>query len=142
MAPAATHIVVSGVSQEITTNAMGAASMEITPATDKVAWVVRATDAAGQSGRREVTLEPRQTAGQFLVRTDKAVYDGGQTVHVLALGGGSEPLFLDVIKDGQTILTDTVAMDKGRGDYAIDLAPQISGTLQPSPTGSAARACR
>ena len=127
---AATHIAVSGFNQEIATNAMGAASMEFTPAADKVAWVVRATDAAGQSGRREVTLEPRQSAAQFLVRTDKAVYDGGQTIHVLALGGGSEPVFLDVIKDGQTILTDTVAMAKGRGEYAVDLAPQISGTLQ------------
>ena len=70
------------------------------------------------------------TDGQFLVRTDKAVYDGGQTVHVLALGGGNEPLFLDVIKDGQTMLTDTVPMAKGRGEYQIDLPPQVSGTLQ------------
>ena len=96
-------------------------------------WFVR-TDAAGQSGRREVSLESRPTEGQFLVRTDKAVYDGGQTVHVLALGGGGaasgSPLFLDVIKDGQTMLTDTVPMANGRGEYQIDLPPQISGTLQ------------
>jgi type II secretory pathway pseudopilin PulG len=128
--PAAARIVVSGFNQEIATNAMGAASMEFTPETDRVAWVVRATDAAGQSGRREVSLESRRTHGQFLVRTDKAVYDGGQTVHFLALGGGSEPLFLDVIKDGQTIVTDTVAMAGGCGQYAIDLSPQLSGTLQ------------
>jgi len=128
--PAATRILVSGFSQEIATNVMGAASMEFTPGTENVSWVVRATDAAGQSGRREVSLEPRRTEGQFLVRTDKAVYDGGQTVHVLAVGGGKEPLFLDVIKDGQTILTDTVPMANGRGEYQIDLAPQVSGTLQ------------
>ncbi|MGA2256595.1 MAG: MG2 domain-containing protein, partial [Thermoguttaceae bacterium] len=128
--PAAARLLVSGFNQEIATNAMGAASTEFTPGTEKVAWVVRATDAAGQSGRRDVSLESRRTDGQFLVRTDKAVYDGGQTVHVLALGGGKEPLFLDVIKDGQTILTDTVAMANGRGEYQIDLSPQVSGTLQ------------
>lgn len=135
--PAATRILVSGFNQEIATNAMGAASMEFTPGTEKVSWVVRATDAAGQSGRREVSLEPRRTEGpadkveeNWLVRTDKAVYDGGQTVHVLALGGGKEPLFLDVIKDGQTILTDTVPMASGRGEYQIDLSPQVSGALQ------------
>ena len=96
--------------------------------------MVRATDAAGQSGRREVSLELRRAEGQFLMRTDKAVYDGGQTIHVLALGGGEaasgSPLFLDVIKDGQTVLTDTIPMANGRGEYQIDLAPQISGTLQ------------
>ncbi len=128
--PAATRIVVSGFGQEIATSALGAASMEFTPGTDKVSWVVRATDAAGRSGRSEVSLEARPTDGQFLVRTDKAVYDGGQTIHVLALGGGSEPVFLDLIQDGQTVLTDTVPMAKGRGEYQIDLAPQVSGTLQ------------
>ncbi len=128
--PAAARILVSGFNQEIATNAMGAASMEFTPGTENISWVVRATDAAGLSGRREVSLEPRQTEGQFLVRTDKAVYDGGQTVHVLALGGGKEPLFLDVIKDGQTMLTDTVPMASGRGEYQIDLPPQVFGTLQ------------
>jgi type II secretory pathway pseudopilin PulG len=132
--PAATRILVSGFNREIATNAMGAASMEFTPGTENVSWVVRATDAAGQSGRREVSLEPLRTEGQFLFRTDKAVYDGGQTVHVLALGGGGapsgSPLFLDVIKDGQTILTDTVPMASGRGEYQIDLSPQVSGTLQ------------
>ena len=128
--PAATRILVSGFNREIATNAMGAASMEFTPGTEHVAWVVRATDEAGRSGRREVSLEPRSAEGQFLVRTDKAVYDGGQTIHVLALGGGRESLFLDVIKDGQTVLTDAVPMAKGRGEYQIDLPPQISGTLQ------------
>ncbi len=135
--PAAARILVSGFNQEIATNAMGAASMEFTPGAENVAWVVRATDAAGQSGRREVSLEARPAEGQFLVRTDKAVYDGGQTVHVLALGGGTQggpasgsPLFLDVIKDGQTMLTDTVPMANGRGEYPIDLPPQVFGTLQ------------
>ena len=85
---------------------------------------------SGRRGRREVTLECGSPAERFLVRTDKAVYDGGQTVHVLALGGGSEPLFLDLIKDGQTMLTDVVPMAKGRGEYQIDLPPELSGTLQ------------
>ncbi len=35
-----------------------------------------------------------------------------------------------MIKDGQTVLTDTIPMANGRGEYQIDLAPQISGTLQ------------
>jgi type II secretory pathway pseudopilin PulG len=128
--PAPTRIAVSGFPEEIKTNPMGAASVEFTPQAESVRWVVRATDEAGRSGRREVTLECGPRDEHFLVRTDKAVYDGGQTVHVLALGGGSEPLFLDLIKDGQTMLTDVIAMADGRGEYAIDLPPELSGTLQ------------
>ena len=128
--PAPTRIAISGFQEEIKTNDMGVASIEFVPAANNNAWVVHATDAAGQSGRREISLEADESGQGFLVRTDKAVYDGGQTVHVLALGGGSEPLFLDVIKDGQTTLTDTVPMAKGRGEYEIDLPPEVSGTLQ------------
>jgi hypothetical protein len=128
--PAPARIAVSGFPEEIRTNEMGAASVECTPQTDSVHWVVRATDQAGRSGRREVELECGSRDGRFLVRTDKAVYDGGQTVHVLALGGGSEPLFLDLIKDGQTMLTDVIPMHEGRGEYQIDLPPEVSGTLQ------------
>jgi hypothetical protein len=128
--PVPAWIAVSGFAQEIHANDMGAASIEFTPQADSVHWTVAATDESGRRGRREVTLECGSPAERFLVRTDKAVYDGGQTVHVVALGGGSEPLFLDLIKDGQTMLTDVVPMAKGRGEYQIDLPPELSGTLQ------------
>jgi len=128
--PAPARIALSGFHEEIKTNAMGAASVEFTPEDDAVRWVVRATDEAGRSGRREVELHCGSPNEQFLVRTDKAVYDGGQTIHVLALGGGNEPLMLDLIRDGQTMLTDVIAMRDGRGEYQVDLAPEVSGTLQ------------
>ena len=66
----------------------------------------------------------------FLVRTDAAVYKGGQTMHVVALGGGNEPVFLDLIKDGQTMLTDLIPMTDGRGEYAFDLPPELFGTIE------------
>jgi uncharacterized protein YfaS (alpha-2-macroglobulin family) len=128
--PAATRIALGGIGEEIKTNDMGAASIELAPQSDSVHWVLRATDSTGRSGRREVSLEPGRSGQPFLVRTDKAVYEGGQTVSVLALGSGNEPLFVDLVKDGQTMLTDTIPMAKGRGEYQIDLPPEVSGTLQ------------
>ena len=122
--PAPAWIAISGFAQEIHANDMGAASIDFTPQADSVHWTVAATDESGRRGQRDVTLECGSPADQFLVRTDKAVYDGGQTVHVVALGGGSEPLFLDLIKDGQTMLTDVLPMAKGRGQYDIDLPPR------------------
>ncbi len=128
--PAPTRIAVTGVDHELVTNALGVAVLEITPETEELDWTIRVTDSAGRIGRREVTLRCGTVTGDFLVRPDKAVYDAGQTMQLLALGGGVEPVFIDLIQDGQTILSDMVDMHDGRGEYAVDLPPERFGTLQ------------
>ena len=50
-----------------------------------------------------------------------------------ALGGGSEPVFVDFIKDGQTVtlLTETIDMSKAaRATITLDLPPELFGTLE------------
>ena len=80
--PAAARIVIAGIDREISTDDLGSASIEFTPETESTTWLIRATDNSGHTGRRELTLESGRFAEPFLVRTDKAVYDGGQTVHI------------------------------------------------------------
>ncbi len=128
--PARTRIAVSGFDREVSTGELGVASVELTPDGDQVSLTVRATDDQGRVGRRRVTLQCGRAAGDFLVRTDKAVYDGGQTMHVVALGGGVEPVFIDLIRDGQTMLTDAIEMSGGRGEYQLDLPPELFGTIE------------
>ena len=128
--PAQARLAVSGIHQELTSDRFGVARVEVTPETDEVRWTVRATDNEGKTGSREVALNCGTTAGDFLVRTDRAVYDGGATLQVAALGGGSEPVFLDLIKDGQTMLTDLIPMTDGRGQYEFDLPAELFGTVE------------
>ncbi len=128
--PAPTRITVSGIHHELASNRLGVARVELTPEADEVAWTIRATDEEGKSGRREVVLACGKADDDFLVRTDAAVYDGGQTMHVLALGGGNGPVFLDLIKDGQTMLTDLIPIKGGRGQYDVDLPPELFGTIE------------
>ena len=128
--PAQTRISISGIPHELSSNHLGVARVELTPETDQVSWTVRASDEQGKIGRREVVLTCGTAGDDFLVRTDAAVYDGGQTLHVLALGGGNEPVFLDFVKDGQTMLTDLVPMSNGRGHYDFDLPPELFGTIE------------
>ncbi|HVS39374.1 MAG TPA: alpha-2-macroglobulin family protein, partial [Gemmataceae bacterium] len=66
----------------------------------------------------------------FLVRTDKAVYKAGDTMTLTAVGGHSGAVFVDLIKDGQTLRTETIEMANGQGQAAVDLAPDLAGTLQ------------
>jgi hypothetical protein len=130
--PAQARLVVSvsGVEEELITNALGVASFELKPESREGALTVRARDAQGQMGRRHVNLAADRPDLDFLVRTDKAVYDGGETIHLVALGGGVERVFVDFIKDGQTALTANVELKAGRGEYAFDLPPDLFGTVE------------
>lgn len=128
--PAEATVQVSGVRQPLTTSKLGVASFELTPALDDVNLRIHAADAAGQNVRREVRLLCGPFNQDFVLRSDRAVYDGGQTVHLLALGAGTEPVFVDFIKDGQTVLTETVAVQNGRGEAQFDLPADIFGTLE------------
>jgi len=111
------------------TSPLGLASFELTPRTDTVSWTLQAQDETGRTGRRQVTITCGNSPGDFLVRTDKAVYRSGDTIHLLALGAGVEPVFLDLVKDGQTVLSETIDMNDGRGERELDLPPELFGTL-------------
>ena len=128
--PAKARLVVHGLDEEIETNDLGIASFELTPETDDVRLTLRAIDAEGRMGREQVDLRCGSPDGDFLVRPDKAVYDGGQTMTLTALGGGVEPVFVDLIKDGQTMLTQVIEVQEGRGWYQFDLPPELFGTIQ------------
>jgi hypothetical protein len=128
--PAQTKITIEGRPGELQTDEYGSTSFDYTPGRPAVTWTVRATDARGVVGNsvREYTcgLSPLD----FLVRTDQAVYDGGSTLRLRAFGGGTEPVFVDVLKDEQAVLTQTVPMQDGRGELALDLPPEVFGTLR------------
>ncbi|MFI5379009.1 MAG: MG2 domain-containing protein [Tepidisphaerales bacterium] len=128
--PAKARVAISGLDHELQTSDLGAASFELTPKVAQMDLTARAVDAQGISATTQVSLKCGETQSTFAVRTDKAVYTGGQTMKLTILGGGSEPVFVDLIKDGQTLLTQTVEVAKGRGECQIDLPPEVSGTLQ------------
>jgi hypothetical protein len=130
--PAKTRIAVNGQDKEITTSQLGVGTLEITPETDTIGLTIRATDQADESlvGRRNVQLACGRAGRDFLFRTDKAVYTGGESISVVALGGGQEPVFLDFIKDDQTVLTQVIDVNAGRGEFAFDLPAELFGTLR------------
>jgi len=128
--PARARLAVAGVEKELATNELGMASFEVTPESKGVELTIRADDGDGQVAQQQVRLACDQISPDFLVRTDKAVYQAGDTLRLVALGGGSEPVFVDFIKDGQTILTGTIDMANGRGETKLDLSPELSGTIE------------
>lgn len=127
--PASARVSVSGLDTELRTGELGAASFEITPSTQQLSLTVRATDDQGLTTTRQVSLKCGQVEGDFVVRTEKSVYRGGQTMKIVVLGGGDEPVFADLVKEGQTLLTQTIAISKGRGEHQVDLPADVFGTV-------------
>ncbi|MCA9164394.1 MAG: hypothetical protein KDA62_15500, partial [Planctomycetales bacterium] len=128
--PLATRLVVSGREDELTTNDDGLARIEVTPTGNRLELSVKATDAEGRTGRASFAHNVASPNTAFLLRPDKSVYDGGETMKLSIVGGGIEPVLIDLLKDGQAILSTTVAMQDGRGELAVDLPAELFGTLQ------------
>src|SRR5262249_50974455 len=83
--PAKVRVIVSGIEKELQTSELGIASFEFTPRGGQIGFTIRAEDDKGNIGRRNVQLD--SGPGQdFLVRTDKAVYSGGETMKLVVLG--------------------------------------------------------
>jgi hypothetical protein len=128
--PAKARLRVSGVDGEVATSELGVASFELTPDGAAVDLTVSAADGEGRTGRREVQLTCGRPGPDFLIRTDRAVYDSGQTMRLVALGGGREPVFVDFLKDGQTILTQVLDITANKGVYELDLPSELFGTVE------------
>jgi hypothetical protein len=124
------RLAVTGVDHELMTNELGIASTTVRPAAgEAVGLTVRVTDAQGLIGRLHVQFG-LASLQNFLIRTDKAVYRGGETLTLTALGSGVEPIFVDFLKDGQTLATQMIEISQGQGELKWDLPAEMFGTIE------------
>ncbi len=92
---------------------------------------VTAIDAAGREVRSEQELRTDARGSEaLLLRTDRALYRTGDTANLTVLTAArANRVFLDVVKDRQTVLTRAIDVENGRGELALDLSADLSGTL-------------
>lgn len=105
----------------------GAANQPAPP----LAVAVAAADAQGNRGATNASLERRGGDESLLLRTDRAVARVGDTLRldVIATQPGGT-VYVDLIKDKQTVLTRSVYLHRGRGEMRLDLDETFAGTLQ------------
>ena len=96
--------------QPAETSELGVVSFDFPPqqANTKLVLDVSATDEAGQSARKSITLAVGSASQDYVLRPHKPIYNAGDTMHLEALGGGQEPVFIDLLKDGQSLLSQTI----------------------------------
>ena len=126
--PAATTVKVHG--DTVKTDAGGVAEIRLSPGPGTENLQIEASDADGNHASTSLALQARQGTDQILLRAEKAVYRTGDRIQLKVFSTKSRgTAYVDVIKDGQTVLTRDLDIVNGQADLAIPATPDLAGTL-------------
>src|SRR5262249_45307762 len=104
------------IKQDLQTDEHGLGVFVVTPQEESIAYSVWVIGERGVTAWQNSRWSAHNTENLFLLRTDRVVYRGGDTMKITVLGG-SEPVFVDFLKGDevrQTLLTHTIPMKEGR----------------------------
>ena len=120
----------NGSPSQLSAGSYGLAEYTFNPSSGVAKLAVMATDEKGQSASKTVDLKADIGAGVVLLRPDRATYRVGDTMRLVALTSQNfGSLFLDIVKDGQTLSTRSEAVKDGRVEFAVDLSGDLFGAL-------------
>ena len=127
--PAVCSVTVDGAVHS--TDAQGVCAVTVRPPSAGWQYEILAVDAAGRSRQIKFAAAADTNGPALLLRTDQAIYQAGQTVQVSLLSPDQDnTVFLDVIKNGQTVLTKSVALSHHQAAYRFNLPATLVGALQ------------
>jgi len=116
--------------QRVKTDEAGIATIQI-PGNDANSVLrIDADDRKGSRVSETITLETRAGEDQVLLRTAHAVVKPGDRMEIVVLSTRrSGAAYIDLVHDGQTILTRDVDLENGRAEMNLIAGPEMSGTM-------------
>jgi uncharacterized protein YfaS (alpha-2-macroglobulin family) len=91
---------------------------------------VEATDKEGNHASSNVPLQSRGGQDQILLRTERAVYRAGDAIQLKLFSTVKRgTAYVDVVKEGQTILTRDVDIENGEAELTLAATPELAGTV-------------
>ena len=91
---------------------------------------LEADDRKGNHVTETVELESRPGEDQLLLRTSHAVYKPGDRMAVTVLSTRQRgAVYIDLVRDGQTIVTRDAELENGRAELNVGMTPEMTGTL-------------
>ncbi len=113
------------------TGTYGLAEVAITPRSAYTALRIVARDESGAATERDFAFEGEGSSETVLLRPDGALYRVGDTMMLTVLTSQQQgTVYLDIIRDGQTVSTRAVDVSDGHAEVAVDLSPDLYGTLE------------
>jgi uncharacterized protein YfaS (alpha-2-macroglobulin family) len=131
--PASTDIelTINEETKKITTDDMGFAEIEIEPAEEEenISYKIHCYDEKGNTAHISGTFQTNY-GDTILLRTDKALYRVGENIKAdIFTTKDSGTVYLDIVRENQTILTKSLRIKNGKGKLDWSLAPDCAGSL-------------
>lgn len=130
IANAAAKVEVDGKTLNATTDAWGQASVSWVPGSAGANGVVTITPPGGAPVAQPFAFASQAGSEHVLVRTDKSVYDIGETVKIQVLASAGEThAYVDWIHQGQTVDMRTLELDgSGAASFTMPIDKSLTGT--------------
>lgn len=108
----------------------GVAEFTFVPKDDHTNIKVSARDERGESAELEKDFSMDVSRDQIIMRMERGIYKVGDNIALQFLTTKrTGRVYIDVIKNNQTILTKAVTVRDGHGDYALRLTPDVTGSI-------------
>lgn len=121
----------SNESVQVESGAYGLATVAFIPGDPWQGFNIEARDEMGNRTAREFYFEGQWAEESVLLRPEKPVYRVGETMGLTILTSAkSGSVYLDIVREGQTVRTEAVEMQGGQASMAVDLTPDLYGTLE------------
>ena len=131
-APAKTelNVLYGGSDQRISTDDGGIAVVSIKAGSGDQNISVKARDGNGNTAAISIPLQVRTGEDQILLRTEKAVYRAGERVQLKVFSTKERgTAYVDVVKEGQTILTRDIDITHGQAELSFTATPDLAGVV-------------
>jgi hypothetical protein len=116
--------------QRITTDAGGVGVIRLGAGAEVKQLQIEGSDREGNQVSATVRLESRQGSEQILLRTQQAVYRAGDRIALQVFATKKQgSVYVDVVKEGQTVLTRDLDLTNGHAELVLAATPDLAGTL-------------
>jgi hypothetical protein len=119
-----------GRDQQVSTDSSGVAVVRIKPGSGTESLHVEADDHHGSRSSSDIKLQTRSGSDQILLRANRAIFKAGERIELKLLSTRSHgTAYVDMVRNGQTILTRDVDLENGQADLSLPVTPEMAGTL-------------
>jgi hypothetical protein len=116
--------------QQLSADAGGVSVLHFTPGSGAQSVQVDADDRHGNRISTPVQLAAREGADQILLRTSRAIVNAGERIQLKVLSTRtSGTAYIDVVRNGQTILTRDLDLQNGQADLTLNSTPEMAGAI-------------
>jgi hypothetical protein len=113
-----------------TSDAGGVAVVRVRPNAGMESIEIEANDEEGNHATNKVSLQSREGEDHILLRTERALYRTGDRIALSVFSTKRRgTAYLDIVKEGQTVLTRDVDIEDGHADLALIATPELAGTV-------------